>query len=628
MKLNPIYARDTSAWKLAGAETFRASSAKLFGRWGGNRQNVEKSLRRLYVPDRGKIFCQCDQSGAEALIVAYLTTHGNFRDLFLNKIKSHVFVALHVFKKQFEKKLEFSLDTHCISPVKELTSSHRWQDVDKIIKESDKWPASERYYYLAKKICHACVDSQTEVLTHQGWCSVEEASKDNREIMIYDPRTNQSFFSQPTNWIVTDYSGDMLLFAGKAFQQLVTPNHKMIYWSNSTYHTALADVAFTRPSSDYRTSSYYEGSVKLSSTDIALIAAIQADGHINKNTDVEFHLKKDRKIDRLIELLKAGGYHYYYYDNPDFTVKIVFRKPYHLLKWFGPNKLWGPWLLTWSGEALDTLLKEIPFWDGHRSRDIRNATYFFSVHKQNIEWIHTILHLRGKQGLIREKSGHYNLSFNSRQFSTPLWREKINYAGQVFCPTVETGFFLVRRNGKISVTGNSNYGIKANTFATAILKDSRGQVNLSVKQAQEYLDAYHKLFPEIRLWHREVDLTLRVHHRLHNLFRYPRYFFTPVDENNLKEALAFIPQSTVGCITHIALTKLQNYIEENHLDWDILNNCHDSYLVQCPVDEAAECCKQMKFFMEQKLTNFRQEEFYMRSEALVGRNWGDMKELK
>lgn len=319
------YSRDTSSWKLAGTETFRASASKVFGIYGGNRQNVEKSLRRIYVPDRGKILCQCDQSGAEALIVAYLCQHGNYRDLFLNRIKSHVFVALHVFKKQFEDKLGFSLDTHCAAPVKDLRASHRWEDVDKKIKESDKWIASERYYFLAKKICHA-----------------------------------------------------------------------------------------------------------------------------------------------------------------------------------------------------------------------------------------------------------------------------------------------------------SNYGMKANTFSVAILKDSEGQVRITPHEANEYLETYHRLFPEIRGWHKEVETTLRIHKKLYNLFRYPRYFYTPVDTNNLKEALAFIPQSTVGCITHIALTKLQLYIESNNLDWDILNNCHDSYLVQCPKGEEVECCKQMKFFMEQHLTNFRKEEFQMKSETSVGFNWGEM----
>ena len=76
--------RVSTYYNVSGTKTFRLASKAIFGIYGTNLQNWEKSLRKLIIPDDGYKFVQVDQSGAEALVVAYLCKHGNFRDLFLN----------------------------------------------------------------------------------------------------------------------------------------------------------------------------------------------------------------------------------------------------------------------------------------------------------------------------------------------------------------------------------------------------------------------------------------------------------------------------------------------------------------------------------------------------------------
>lgn len=128
-------------------------------------QNEEKSLREIYEADPGKIFVQVDQSGAEALIVAYLCRAGRFRQLFENGIKPHVYVALRLFKDVWVKKMkearlitgdsDFNIAELIATPIPELRNNPYWKSVDSIIKDSDNWPLSERYYYLAKQTCHS-----------------------------------------------------------------------------------------------------------------------------------------------------------------------------------------------------------------------------------------------------------------------------------------------------------------------------------------------------------------------------------------------------------------------------------------------------------------------------------------
>ena len=190
--------RDTTLWKIGGPKTFRLGSRKVFER-GGNLQNIEKSMREIYIPDGFsaalkdkcsyymasasippfvgdvsvfteeelvslRIFVQTDQSGAEALAVAYLCNDGDFRQLFIHGVKPHVYVALHVFREIWKKKMrEYSVsgDVKCDIdeiinlPIRELKSNAYWKDLDSLIKDSDNWSLDQRYYYLAKQTCHS-----------------------------------------------------------------------------------------------------------------------------------------------------------------------------------------------------------------------------------------------------------------------------------------------------------------------------------------------------------------------------------------------------------------------------------------------------------------------------------------
>lgn len=157
--------RNSCNYSIAGTNTFRLSSRKLFNHWGGNLQNIEKSVRQIYIPDDGKIFVQVDQAGAEALIVAYCGIAGKYRELFRNKVKPHTYLAMRLFKhvwplKMMENHLissydDFDIDEMVNTPIAELRKHPHWQNLSKLIKDSDDWSLTERYYYLAKQTEHS-----------------------------------------------------------------------------------------------------------------------------------------------------------------------------------------------------------------------------------------------------------------------------------------------------------------------------------------------------------------------------------------------------------------------------------------------------------------------------------------
>lgn len=141
--------RNTTGWRLGGTNTFRKSSGILLDTWGMNLQNPSKRICRLHIADEGKILLQADQAGAEALIVAYLCPDGNYRQLFLNGIKPHIYMALHLFRSYWEREMEEDLSLYLTAAIKELKQLQRWKEL------SDKIKNHERYYFIGKKSIHS-----------------------------------------------------------------------------------------------------------------------------------------------------------------------------------------------------------------------------------------------------------------------------------------------------------------------------------------------------------------------------------------------------------------------------------------------------------------------------------------
>jgi len=74
---------EDSRWRfslnIGGTVTGRFSSSKYpILKVGGNSQNVDKSLRRAFVPDDGYTMWQADLKGADAVVVAYLSGDKNY----------------------------------------------------------------------------------------------------------------------------------------------------------------------------------------------------------------------------------------------------------------------------------------------------------------------------------------------------------------------------------------------------------------------------------------------------------------------------------------------------------------------------------------------------------------------
>lgn len=157
--------RDTGQYIVAGPKTFRRACRKLlsnknkklpFANFGGNRQNIDKKMRKVWQADPGYLIINRDQSGADAKIVAYLCRPGAYRDLFIYGIKPHLYLALHLFPAIVCTKFDAAKVAVAIqTPVKDLKSLEFWPQLAKVLKDSDNWAPKIRIYYFGKKVGHA-----------------------------------------------------------------------------------------------------------------------------------------------------------------------------------------------------------------------------------------------------------------------------------------------------------------------------------------------------------------------------------------------------------------------------------------------------------------------------------------
>lgn len=178
---------------------------------------------------------------------------------------------------------------------------------------------------------------------------------------------------------------------------------------------------------------------------------------------------------------------------------------------------------------------------------------------------------------------------------------------------------LIKKSGKPYDIGKrtahgSSYRMGARTFRDANIKQSKGTLRLSFAECVKFLAKFRELFPEVVEWQEEIEIRVRSARILANLFGYERRFERELNDSYIREAISWIPQSTVGCITHLGIRAARRE------RLSVCSNKHDSYAVICRDDEVDQVAAFMRKSMSVTLPG-RDCSFTMKSEVQVGQNW-------
>jgi DNA polymerase-1 len=184
------------------------------------------------------------------------------------------------------------------------------------------------------------------------------------------------------------------------------------------------------------------------------------------------------------------------------------------------------------------------------------------------------------------------------------------YDNAVFVPRTMT----IRQAGKKSNHGY-NYNMKAGRFAL--------ENEISLLEAQDSYDGYHRAYPRLHEWYKEIEAQLKENRTLVNCFGRKMRFLKKLDHNTLSAAYNFKPQSTVADIFIDAIIKSYRSRTPAMKKLELLGQVHDSVLFQYPISDLplfADALIEIREYLEPLLL-VNGHEFIIETDLAVGLNW-------
>ena len=324
---------------------------------------------------------------------------------------------------------------------------------------------------------HMCYDSSTEVLTRSGWKFWPEVSSTD-ELLAVDIDTEKSHWEVPSH--LHRYAVDEELYHvyGQQVDLKVTQHHRMVVstrkhggkWTPNKF--VAANLVDNRPVRYLKATSYTGSAVPELPWDVGvdffkLLGFAIGDGYTFGGNQIQFHLKKNRKV----AFLKSLDVSLVELKNDKYVVNLD-----GLGTWFRENcygsegeKQLPDWVLSLPKSYAEAILEGLKQSDGSNKR---NTWVFSSTSKQVVDTVQALLALHGQSGSITstsygDRQTYFRVNVSSRVRprvecsqsgrSLSYKEEWVPYQGFVYCATVSTGAVLVRRNGKVVVSGNSPF---------------------------------------------------------------------------------------------------------------------------------------------------------------------------
>mgnify|MGYP000844627980 CR=1 FL=1 len=412
-----------------------------------------------------------------------------------------------------EKVKELLEDTECetLKPVLELrqkmskTSIKKYQAMERAVC-SDGRVRGLFQFYGANRTGRWCLTGDHEILTKDGWKRLDVW--DGGEIACWNPNGEIVSF-QKAERVQFEYEGDMYHYCDKRISQISTPDHKM-YVKRQYGGSWLVDTVENM--SAYRPSIPVTGSRStnrgLEHNYLRVLVMIQGDGHYTSDGSIRLKFVKKRKVERCRSLLRKADILYnetkQKAGNKTATLFTIYSRHVPLWLRLFHNKTFGPWLLD---ESPDVFFDEIANWDGYYSA--KNSIQYSTTNKQNADMVQAFAHLSGRNALVRTKDrGEQNLNWNT-SYVVNIWLNPKNcheikpkprvfhYKGRVYCAVTPTGFFLVRRDGKVWVTGNSGRLVQVQNLPRSSISDLDVARQLLKAGEFEVLELFYDSVPRV-----------------------------------------------------------------------------------------------------------------------------------
>lgn len=327
-----------------------------------------------------------------------------------------------------------------------------------------------------------CYPAGTEFLSAHGWKKIEDYS-DGDLIVEVDKDTLIGTLAKPLSYVNLPVD-QFYKFSNNRVDFITSANHTHLLIDEKTKRlytekTCVLHENHNKKSKGNRAkfvnSFNLQTNSRISYSDdyIRLKVAIFEDGSIlpQETPKVKIRIKKQRKIDRLLYLLGVN--------NIDFTMNT--DGEYKVFNFYIDNKdkEFEDFWYGASKEQLEVIADEIFNWDGNIKNN--NIKSYFTLSKKSADFVQFVLsacgittHLsldcrekyKNEEKLcyvVKTSKSNCGLSKDPRHSNTSKFTE-IDVGNRMYCFETNTGFFVVRQNGRVFVSGNSGKGFQLNNL--------------------------------------------------------------------------------------------------------------------------------------------------------------------
>ena len=333
-----------------------------------------------------------------------------------------------------------------------------------------------------------CFPADVEVLTDVGWLAWDKAycRKATLRLAQWDPetKTRDVTFAVPDEWHKA--KSEVVRFRTRQQVDIVcTPNHRFEVYHRKTGRRKCVTALELPECGEYMLPqagriAESPGAEHLTDAQVVLLCATQADGHLCTGTykdvtsafGVEFALTKDRKAERMRKALRDAGVPFR--ESHDLNAIGNPRTRFYVGKSsrgmvFPELKEFGPDLLRFDADTLRRIADEVFLWDGTVRDGWRN---YSSALAHNTDWVQALQALSGRRARRRVYvnaggSVSHQVDVTDRPLSALAngTLERLTGEQDVYCATMPKGTLIVRYNGKVAFTRNSqNFPKKAEGF--------------------------------------------------------------------------------------------------------------------------------------------------------------------
>lgn len=321
---------------------------------------------------------------------------------------------------------------------------------------------------------YGCLSPDTECLTREGWKSYLEVTTAT-DVMQWDHETRTLSWVKPSKVHEYDFDGELINLKNRNTDQLLTPNHRVYakvrrhsrHEEPTSYEVVEANDLYNR-SSSWQVDLPLAGILDHGETVDPKYAYIMGWWLTDawKHGDgkaVMFSQSKPATLEKLRKALEPF--------NPSEYTKVP-RKDTHntehtfyvtgeiadRLKNDAPDRKLDWKVLDWDKSARQALYEGLM--DGDGSRQAGQYAHAFWSKDQERRDVFMALALSLGYCVYDYPSKHcvhVNVERDTTQLQHKHRASKVQYTGKVWCLTVPTGAFVVRRNGKAFITGNSGF---------------------------------------------------------------------------------------------------------------------------------------------------------------------------